>query len=56
METLKSIEKTMHESNFQKRYSAAPQRIKDFLISEELSETTKNIIVLTKLDINQTTN
>jgi hypothetical protein len=45
----------MNESDFQKRYSAAPQRIKDFLISEELNETTKNIVVLTKLDINQTT-
>jgi hypothetical protein len=45
----------MNGNNFQKRYSASPQKIKDFLISEELNETTKNIVALTKLDMNQTT-
>lgn len=45
----------MIENNFQQRYSSAPQNIKDFLISEELTETTKNIVALTKLDANQTT-
>ena len=45
----------MNENNFQKQYAASPQRIKDFLISEELTKTTKNIISLTKLDIDQTT-
>jgi len=45
----------MSESNFQKRYSTSSQRIKDFLISEELTETTKNIVTLTKLNMNQTT-
>jgi len=45
----------MNENNFQKQYSASSQKIKDFLISEELTEITKNIVVLTKLNINQTT-
>jgi hypothetical protein len=45
----------MNESNFQKKYSSAPQKIQDFLISEELTEVTKNIVVLAKLNIEQTT-
>jgi len=45
----------MNESNFQKRYSASSQRIQDFLISEELTNVTKNIVILAKLDVNQTT-
>lgn len=45
----------MNESNFQKRYSASSQRIKDFLISEELTNVIKNIVILAKLDVNQTT-
>ena len=45
----------MNENNFQKRYSSSPQRIKDFLISEELTNVTKNIVILAKLDVNQTT-
>jgi hypothetical protein len=45
----------MNENNFQKQYSASPQKIKDFLISDELTEITKNIVILTKLNIEQTT-
>lgn len=45
----------MNESNFQKRYSSSPQKIQDFLISEELTNVTKNIVILAKLDVNQTT-
>lgn len=50
-----NYEQTMNENNFQKRYSEAPKKIQDFLISEELTAITKNIVVLAKLDINQTT-
>jgi len=45
----------MNENDFQKQYSTSPQRIKDFLISEELTEITKNIVILAKLNIGQTT-
>jgi len=45
----------MDENNFQKRYSSSPQRIQDFLISEELMNVTKNIVILARLDVNQTT-
>lgn len=45
----------MNENDFQKQYSAAPQRIKDFLFSDELTEIIENVVMLTKLDINQTT-
>ncbi len=45
----------MNENNFQKRYSASSQKIKDFLISEELYKTIKNIVTLTRLDTSQTT-
>jgi len=45
----------MNESNFQKRYSSSPQEIQNFLISEELTNVIKNIVILAKLDVNQTT-
>ena len=45
----------MNKSDFQKRYSDSPQEIQDFLISEELTEITKNIVILAKLNIDQTT-
>lgn len=45
----------MNESEFQKKYSDLPKKIQDFLISEKLTEITKNIVILAKLDIDQTT-
>ncbi|MFA5360473.1 MAG: hypothetical protein WC320_00640 [Candidatus Paceibacterota bacterium] len=45
----------MNENNFEKRYAEAPKKIQDFLISDELTEITKNIVTLTNLNIEQTT-
>ncbi|MDD5760646.1 MAG: hypothetical protein PHF45_01130 [Candidatus Pacebacteria bacterium] len=45
----------MSKNNFEKRYAEAPKKIQDFLISEELTEITKNIVTLANLNIEQTT-
>lgn len=44
----------MSESEFQKNFSGAPQKVQDFFFSEELTEATKNMVVLAKLTPDQT--
>ena len=43
----------MDESDFQKKYFKAPKKIQDFLISEELTEITKNMATLANLNRDQ---
>lgn len=43
----------MNESDFQKKYFKAPKKIQNFLISEELTEITKNMATLANLNRDQ---